>query len=282
MKTPSPQNIIRFSCLVSLCLCLGDGARAATRNWSGSGTDYTWTNTANWGGTAPVNGDDLVFSGSTRLNNSNNITGLRPNSIAYNNSGFTNNGLALTITNGIVDNAGNNTNIIPLTLGAAQSFSNLAAATTLVLNGTIANGGFGLTVGGDGNVNLGGVISGTGFLAMSGNGVLRLGAANTWSNANGLTINSGTVRLANGASIPTGNGFGNVSIAAGALLDLGGNSQTINGLSGAGTVDEASTNAATYTLTVGNAGSNAVFSGVLQNSFGTVALTKTGTGTQTL
>src|SRR6266536_697452 len=99
MKTPVPKNIIRFGGLISVALTLGHGAQAATRTWSGAGADYTWTNTANWGGTAPVNGDDLVFSGSTRLNNSNNITGLRPNSIAYNNSGFTNNGLALTITN---------------------------------------------------------------------------------------------------------------------------------------------------------------------------------------
>jgi hypothetical protein len=114
-----------------------------------------------------------------------------------------------------------------------------------VLNGTIASGGFGLTVGGNGNMNLGGVISGAGFLTMSGNGTLRLGAANTWSNANGLTINSGTVRLANGAAIPSGGGFGNVTISSGALLDLGGNSQTINGLSGAGVVVEASTNTAT-------------------------------------
>src|SRR3954469_4505372 len=258
------------------------GARAATETWSGLGANNTWTNVANWGGTAPVNGDDLVFTGATRLNSSNNITGLRPNSITYNRSGFTNNGLAITITNGIVDNAGNNTNIIPITLGASQSFLNMAGATTLVLNGTINNANYNLTVGGDGNVFLGGIISGLGAVTMSGNGILRLGGANTFSNANGLMINSGTVRLANAAAIPSGNGFGNLTMLGGPLLDLGGNSQTINGLSGNGTVDEASTNAGTYTLTVGNANSNAVFSGAIQNTFGTVALTKIGTGTQTL
>jgi len=77
--------------------------------WSGAGTDYTWTNTLNWGGAFPASGDDLLFTGATRLNNSNSITGLRLNSIAYTSSGFTNNGLALTITNGIVDASGNNT-----------------------------------------------------------------------------------------------------------------------------------------------------------------------------
>jgi autotransporter-associated beta strand protein len=268
--------------LVGVCLGIVSGARAATETWSGLGANNTWTNPANWGGAAPVNGDDLVFNGSTRLNNSNNITGLRPNSITYNSTGFTNNGLAITITNGIVDNVGNNTNIISMTLGASQSFANLAAGTALVLNGTINTTNYNLSIGGDGNVFLGGAISGIGGVTMNGNGVLRLGAANTFSNANGLTINSGTVRLGNAAAIPSGNGFGNLNMVGSAVLDLGGNSQTINGLSGAGTVDEASTNAATYTLTVGNANSNAVFSGTIQNTFGIVALTKTGTGTQTL
>jgi autotransporter-associated beta strand protein len=258
------------------------GARAAQRTWTGGGGDFNWGTPGNWGGTAPVSGDDVLFTGSTRLNNSNSIGGLKLNSLSYSSSGFTNVGQALTITNGIMDTAGNNTNLIALTLGAAQSFTNTAGGTPLVLNGAMATAGFPLTIGGDGNLFLGGVISGPGSLTMSGNGVLRLAGANTFSNASGLTINSGTVRLANAAAIPTGNGFGNVAIAFGATLDLGGNSQTINGLNGAGTVDEASTNAATYILTLGNGSSNGVFSGVIQNTFGTVALTKNGTGTQTL
>jgi autotransporter-associated beta strand protein len=64
-------------------------------------------------------------------------------------------------------------------------------------------------------------------------------------------------------------------------LDMGAFSSGAGALSGAGTVDN-STGAATYTLTVGGNGDPGSFSGIIQNSSGSVALTKTGTGTETL
>lgn len=80
-----------------------------------------------------------------------------------------------------------------------------------------------------------------------------------------------TLKLGSSNVLPDGAGTGNVTLNG--TLDLNGNSETINGLLGNGTVDN--TAATTSTLTVG-AHAGGAFSGTIQNSFGTLALTKTG------
>src|SRR4029077_5526490 len=92
------------------------------------------------------------------------------------------------------------------------------------------------------------------------------------------TINSGTFRLAGNNVIP--GGAGNGSVAVNGTLDLAGNSDTINALSGSGILD--STVAGTAVLTVGADGSDSIFSGVVQNTAGTLALAKVGIGEFTL
>ena len=48
---------------------------AAVKTWTGAGGDNNWSTAANWGGVAPVdNADDLVFTGSARLNITNDLT----------------------------------------------------------------------------------------------------------------------------------------------------------------------------------------------------------------
>src|SRR5262249_37365524 len=68
-----------------------------------------------------------------------------------------------------------------------------------------------------------------------------------------------------------------------ATLDLNGQpSTTVKTLSGNGVTQDGRLGTVS-TLTVGaNNGNGATFSGIIQNSLGTVAVTKTGTGTQTL
>jgi fibronectin-binding autotransporter adhesin len=76
--------------------------------------------------------------------------------------------------------------------------------------------------------------------------------------------------------IADGSGKGNVSVASGATFDLAGFSETINGLSGAGTVDNNFSDFGA-TLTVGsNAGGN--FSGTIKNTNSALALSLTKTG----
>jgi autotransporter-associated beta strand protein len=81
-----------------------------------------------------------------------------------------------------------------------------------------------------------------------------------------------TLKLGSSNVLPDGAGTGNLTING--ILDLNSFSETINGLSGAGSVDNTAA-ATTSTLTVGaNAGGN--FSGSIMNTGGTLALTKTG------
>src|SRR5262249_23454408 len=81
--------------------------------------------------------------------------------------------------------------------------------------------------------------------------------------------------------IPNGSGKGNVIIyqAYNGLLDLAGFTESINGLSGDGDVDNTAGNGS---LSVGNNNVTSTFNGVIQNTVGTLALTKAGTGTLTL
>src|SRR5262249_33694341 len=66
-----------------------------------------------------------------------------------------------------------------------------------------------------------------------------------------------------------------------AVLDMNGQNESIDGLSGNGTVtDSAATT--TSTMTVGVSGGSGNFSGVLQDGNGKLALTKSGAGTETL
>ena len=292
--TPQPKNsfasLARLVTAGVITLAFVSNSPAAIKTWNGLGGTTNWSTSGNWGGTAPVNGDDLVFAGPARLFNSNDIVVLKIKSLGYSSSGFLNvpltngPGYTLTITNGITDNAGNNTNNIPLILGASQSFSNQVVATAHQLGGTMNMSNFSLTIGGAGNVYINGVISGNGaiganVLNVNTTGTNRLTAANTFNG--GVNINSGMVQLGNAGGIPSGGGRGNLFIASGATVDLGNQSPTVNGLNGLGVVDEVTTNTGAYTLALGTANSNGVFGGVIQNTFGTVSLVKNGTGTQT-
>ncbi len=123
----------------------------ATRTWTGDGTDNNWTTAANWGGTAPVAGDDLRFAGSTRTSPVNNFTADTTfASITFNSdaAAFTTSGNRITLTNGITNASGNiqrvNHDII------------------------VGSGTHNVTHTGSGDTYIGGVISGTGSMTFAG------------------------------------------------------------------------------------------------------------------
>ncbi len=122
-----------------------------------------------------------------------------------------------------------------------------------------------------------GTISGTGNVTMLGPGVLALTAPNTYSG--GTTVGGGTLQLGNTAAL--GSTSGTAAVSSGATLDLHGYSLGVGALSGAGIIDNLS-GASTYTLTVGKGNASGTFSGVIQNTTGAIALSKTGTGTLVL
>jgi len=129
---------------------------------------------------------------------------------------------------------------------------------SLTLSGAIGDGGntYGLTK------------AGTGNLVLSG--------ANTYGGD--TIITAGKLELGATGVIPDGSGKGNVLLTG--TLDLNSFSETINGLSGTGTVDTVA--GGTPTLTVGGNDATSSFSGVIKNTAGSLALTKIGAGTLTL
>jgi autotransporter-associated beta strand protein len=100
-----------------------------------------------------------------------------------------------------------------------------------------------------------------------------------------IASNQTTVQLGAAEQIPNGSSKGNLVFLAPSTtgtLDLNGFSETINGLSGAGTIDNVA-NGTTNTLTIGDGDATGLtFSGVIRDTTGTLSIVKTGGGTQTL
>ena len=69
-----------------------------SRTWTGAGADANWTTPANWGGTAPAEGDKLVFPASaTAYPATNDFTaGTRFDSIQIDSSSYTFGGNAIS------------------------------------------------------------------------------------------------------------------------------------------------------------------------------------------
>ncbi len=101
--------------------------------------------------------------------------------------------------------------------------------------------------------------------------------ANDYAGATTVDATSGILVLGTNNQIPNGTGKGNAIING--TLRLQGFSDTINGLSGSGTVT--TTAAGASVLTLGDGDTTSSFGGTISNTTGTVAITKTGTGTQT-
>ena len=162
------------------------------------------------------------------------------------------------------------------------AYNSTAAAGTLTLSGgiTLSSDSTLDAFGSGGLVDIATVpITGAGGLnitsSSSTGGVVRFSVTNNY--AGDTTINSGSIlRLNTANAMPFGSGKGDVTVTG--TLDLNGNSTQINALSGNGIVNGTS---GTPTFTVGNNASSS-FGGVIQNSAGTLAMIKTGSGTLSL
>lgn len=167
-----------------------------------------------------------------------------------------------------------------LTVGTEVVDIDLSAATqNLTLNCDLNMGAPNIwDIATDRTLTLSGVVSGAG-VTIQGSGTTVLQGANTW--IAGTTVTSGTVRLAADEVIPHGAGTGNLTLNG--TLDLNGFNEQINGLTGAGIVDNNATGT-TSVLTVGTNNQVGNFSGTLQNSGSSAVLelVKIGTGALTL
>jgi len=105
-------------------------------------------------------------------------------------------------------------------------------------------------------------------------GTYTLTGSNTIAGPGSVTVASGaTLKLGSSNKLPDGAGAGNVTVNG--ILDLNGNSDTVNALTGSGTVDNTAVST-TSTLTLG-ANAGGTFSGSIMNTGGTLALSKIGT-----
>ena len=106
-----------------------------------------------------------------------------------------------------------------------------------------------------------------------GPGMLILNGNNAYSG--GTSIGGGTLQM--GSALALGSTNGSLAVNSPGALNLNGNSVTVGALTGSGTIDN-TTGGGLCTLSVGAGDANGAFSGVIQNTAGTVALTKIGAG----
>jgi len=292
---------------VTISSVIGTGAGTLTKDGTGTGTvsgvnTYSGTTTLSGGKLIATTSASALGSGSLTLNTASTMLEL-DNDSALNFGRNTTVSASMTIRSGrLASGAGVNHTLGTLAIGAntlnvgvgtnvasgtagltfgavtmsGASIFDVDSGALLTLSSTVDNGGNLMTVQGAGDTTNSGVISGSGGLTKAGAGTLTLSAANTYGGNS--TISAGTLKLGAAGVIPDGASKGNVSVTG--TLNLNTFSETINGLSGAGTVDTVA--GGTPTLTLGGNDQSASFSGVIQTSAGTLAVTKTGTGTQTL
>jgi hypothetical protein len=152
----------------------------ATDTWTGAGAlaglahpNDSFSDPQNWvGNFAPRPGDALVFpSGAkTKVANNDFAAGTAFASLSFSGDGYQVTGNPIQLQAGIANTLGFNTIAVPLTLSAAQTFSDAYGA-SLDLAGAINNGGHLLTVSTSGNVLFtGSSISGAGGLTLKGDG----------------------------------------------------------------------------------------------------------------
>lgn len=234
----------------------------ATPTWSGA-SSTSWTTAGNWApNKTPTSFDSVIFDStstsnlSTVLNQDFSVLGLI---LTANSSPVSIGGVnSLTLGTGGIDLSGATSNLTisaPLIFSANQTW-NVASGLTLSANGGVS-GNASLNITGAGKVSLGGAATYTGDTTIAAGSTLQLGAANV---------------------LPNGNGFGNVIVNG--TLDLNGFAETINGLSGTGSVDNTSGGAGV--LTIGGNDVAITVGGIFQNTSGTLALVKTGAGTLVL
>lgn len=149
---------------------LGGRSTSAVLTWVGLGGDDNWSTAGNWGGLAPINGDTLVFAGSTRPAPVNNLVGLSVASLTVNT------GVSFNLTGNSISMASGSVT----TLGASAQ----TVALPLAITGTTL---FPITPA----TTYSGLISGSGALTKSGAGALTLTAANTYTGT--TTVSQGTL-----------------------------------------------------------------------------------------
>ena len=204
-------------------------AFAATKTWTGGGSDTNMTTAGNWSGGAPSAGDDLVFPANiTNRTVVNDFTAATSfNSITFSGaatgaSGYSISGNSITLVAGITHSMTGDANHlyqnvgIALILNGTQSFAATGDG-KLGLGSTINLATHPLTLNATtGSFELTGVVSGSGTITKTGAGVAYMNGNNTYTGA--VTVSAGTLQAAHVNAL--GTTAAGTTVTAGATLGL--------------------------------------------------------------
>ena len=302
--SPVPASTKRTSafylskCFIVALLLLVVGVasmRGATKTWTGV-TNTSWTTATNWSGGVPGSSDDVIIGDFSPGSQPTLSTSVTINSLTLNGRSSTSGhrGGMLTIAAGITLTISGNLTINGASGGGTGSGVGIIAQTTA----SVSVGGVFLTVNNTGGPEDAAITMGSGSFTVTGN--LTFGS-NTTLTANTSTFifnkASGTQTVNNAAANDfyniTHSGAGTLQISTnqlvatnsfnnsnGGTVDLNKVALTVGDLQGNGIIT--SRVAGAVTLTAGSDNGSTSFSGIIQDGTGTVALTKTGTGTLNL
>jgi autotransporter-associated beta strand protein len=207
------------------------GPTTAPRTWTGAGANNNWSTSGNWDTTAPGSGDMLIFNGTTRQINTNDISGLTVPWVTFNNGGFSLYGNPLTLSSSITNLAGNNAfgeDLAWSSIGA-KSWSIASGSELLLSNSTSVevNGDHSLYGGGalrvKGTMSIGQTTTATpAFVVNEGQHIVDGG---TFTSRGGYRI--GSQATGTGATTIITNGASFNLIVAGANLRVGDNSNSV-------------------------------------------------------
>jgi hypothetical protein len=184
-----------------------------TYTWTGEGSNAQWSTPENWAPGLPPENAKLVFTGTSRSANTNDLL-TQVGSVTFNNGGFRIEGNPLVLLGGL-SSSGDNTWAIPATLRSSQTIQ--AASGTLTFAGSLDNGGQLLKVVAQENLHFTGSISGAGGLEKTGPGSLTLATANTFSGVCALV--TGRIVLAHPLALGQSS---RLELQSGTVLDAGG------------------------------------------------------------
>lgn len=186
----------------------------ATRVWSGAGGDGRWSNPVNWtGGSAPLPGDLLVFTGGGGTTSNDFAGGTTFGSVAITDGAWTFLGAAFTTTGGLtVSNASGPVAFSNAIAFAGCGLTNLSAQ-VLRFGGALDAGSATLPVLAGGAIEINSTLAGA-------NGFLKLGAASLTLAGNNTAL-LGTNRLDNGSVIVTGTATNRYELNGGGVSGTG-------------------------------------------------------------
>lgn len=145
-------------------------------------------------------------------------------------------------------------------LGAAQTWTN-GSANAITFAGSVANGGFALTVSGAGNMVASGTLSGSGALTKAGTGTLSFTGGSTYTG--GTTISAGTLVIGGTGKLGNGNYAGAIANSAALVFSSSANQTFSGAISGAGSLTMLGSGTLTLSGANNNTGLTSVNAGTL-------------------